>query len=120
MNSKLFRGSLDTIIIKLLSENGQMYGYEITQEVKKRTDGQFKITEGALYPALHRLEAKELLETETKHIGNRYRKYYKLTDKGDKEVSNLIAEMDAFLTQMRSLLHPELSLDAANINRTKH
>ncbi len=97
MNSKLFRGSLDTIIIKLLSENEAMYGYEITQKVKEMTEEQFKITEGALYPALHRLEAKGLLDTETKHIGNRYRKYYKLTEKGEKEVSTMLSDMAQFI-----------------------
>ena len=94
MNSKLFRGSLDTIIIKLLSEQEEMYGYEITQKVKQLTDGNFQITEGALYPALHRLEAKGLLETTTRNIGNRFRKYYKLTEQGDKEVSRFLEEME--------------------------
>ncbi|MBT8233033.1 MAG: helix-turn-helix transcriptional regulator, partial [Bacteroidia bacterium] len=42
MNAKLFRGSLDTIIIKLLSDNKEMYGYEITQKVKTLTEGEFK------------------------------------------------------------------------------
>ena len=39
MNSKLFRGSLDTIILKLLSDGHEMYGYEITQKVRDMTKG---------------------------------------------------------------------------------
>ena len=39
-NKKLYRGSLGTIILKLLGDNGRMYGYEITQKVKELTDGQ--------------------------------------------------------------------------------
>ena len=109
MNSKLFRGSLDTIIIKLLSENESMYGYEITQKVKEMTAGQFTITEGALYPALHKLEGKGLLEAETKSIGNRYRKYYSLTKDGEKEVSSMMADMQQFITGLQMVLNPKLT-----------
>ena len=50
--------------MKLLEEKGRMYGYEITQKVKDITKGELKITEGALYPALHKLEAEGVLEVE--------------------------------------------------------
>lgn len=106
MNPKLFRGSLETIIIKLLSENKEMYGYEITQVVKDISDGEIKITEGALYPALHKLEAKGLLEPTTRNIGNRYRKYYSLTKKGEKEKSVLLEEMYQYLNSMQLILNP--------------
>ena len=55
IDPKLLRGSLDTIILKLLDEHDEMYGYQITQLVKELTAGEMKLTEGALYPALHRL-----------------------------------------------------------------
>ena len=63
-NNKLYKGSLTTIILKLLDEGGKMYGYEITQKVKVITKGELKITEGALYPALHKLEADGMLDVE--------------------------------------------------------
>ncbi len=100
----MFRGSLDTIILKMLNNNSEMYGYEISQEVKKLSDGAFEIKEGALYPALHRLEAKGLLETESRSIGNRIRKYYRLSPKGNKESKTQISEMQEFLQQMNSFL----------------
>ena len=68
--------------MRLLEENGRMYGYEITQKVKEITRGELKITEGALYPALHKLEAEDLLDVEVERVDNRLRKYYKLTEKG--------------------------------------
>ena len=43
-NSKLYKGSLNTIILKLLDEGEKMYGYEITQKVKEITKGELKIT----------------------------------------------------------------------------
>jgi PadR family transcriptional regulator PadR len=56
--SNLYKGCLEPIILKLLRENKRMYGYEITRKVKEITSGEFQITEGALYPLLHRLEAE--------------------------------------------------------------
>ena len=109
MNHKLFRGCLDTIIIKLLSDNKSMYGYEITQKVKDLTSSEFRITEGALYPALHRLELKGLLVAETKNIGNRYRKYYSLTDSGIKESSQMLGEMQRFIKNLQIILYPAIN-----------
>ena len=110
-NQKLYKGSLQTIILKLLEEHDKMYGYEITQKVKKLTNGDLKITEGALYPALHKLEAEGLLEVEVLKIGNRMRKYYKLTEQGTKETINKLAEMQDFLRIMQELVNPKLSLE---------
>lgn len=109
MKSKLFRGSLDTIILKLLSENKEMYGYEITQKVKELTAGEMKITEGALYPALHKLEGKGLLSTEVRSIGNRMRKYYSLTKKGNSEVVEQVKEMHLFIESLNLILKPKLA-----------
>lgn len=106
MNSKLYRGSLETIILKLLVDKEEMYGYELTQIVKEMTKGQLNLTEGALYPALHKLEAKGILSTETKNIGNRHRKYYSLTKKGKKEVPKLITEMENYLRTIQLILNP--------------
>ncbi len=110
MNGKIFRGSLDTIVIKLLTDNKEMYGYEITQKVKELTGGTMNITEGALYPALHKLEGKGILETQTRSIGNRMRKYYSLTKKGKKESVNYMKEMQSFLDQMQFLLNGKNNL----------
>jgi len=105
-NSQLYKGSLNTIIMKLLEENGRMYGYEITQKVKLITKGELNITEGALYPALHKLEADGLLDVEVEKVDNRLRKYYKLTKSGSKETVNRLAELEEFIRNMQSLVNP--------------
>ncbi len=109
-NQKLYKGSLQTIILKLLEEHDKMYGYEITQKVKKLTKGELKITEGALYPALHKMEAEGLLDVEIVNIGNRMRKYYKLTEQGTKETANKLAELEEFIKTMQTIVNPKLSL----------
>jgi PadR family transcriptional regulator PadR len=108
-NVSLYKGSLNTIIMKLLEENGRMYGYEITQKVKAITLGELNITEGALYPALHKLEAEGLLEVEVEKVDNRLRKYYKLTEKGTKETVNRLAELEEFIKNMQNIVNPKLS-----------
>lgn len=109
-NAKLYKGSLSTIILKLLAEGDKMYGYEITQKVKKMTQGELKITEGALYPALHKLEADGLLDVEVKKVDNRLRKYYKLTEKGTKESVNKLAELERFIETIQGIVNPKPSL----------
>ncbi len=107
----LLKGTLQTIILKLLEDNEQMYGYEITQRVKELTAGEMKLTEGALYPALHKLEADGMLETFNKVVDNRVRKYYRLTEQGGQVVGNKLQEAEAFIEQLQALLNikPKLS-----------
>ena len=110
-NSKLYKGSLITIILKLLNESDKMYGYEITQKVKEMTKGQLNITEGALYPALHKLEADGLLDVEVKKVDNRLRKYYKLTEKGNQETVNKLNELQEYIKTMQILVKPKFGLE---------
>lgn len=108
-NQKLYKGSLQTIILKLLEQNDKMYGYEITQKVKELTKGKLSITEGALYPALHKLESEGLLDVEVIEVDKRLRKYYKLTEVGTKETINKQSEMQEFLQTMQQLINPKLA-----------
>ncbi|MFD0834717.1 PadR family transcriptional regulator [Mariniflexile aquimaris] len=106
-NSNLYKGSLTTIILKLLNEHDKMYGYEITQKVKELTKGELTITEGALYPSLHKLEAEGLLDVEVLKVDNRVRKYYKLTEQGTKETVSKLAELESYIKNMRALVNPK-------------
>ena len=106
---KLDKGYLQTIILKLLEENDKMYGYEITQRVKELTNGELQITEGALYPALHKLEADGMLDVEVAMVDNRLRKYYKLTENGTKETVSRLAEMEEFLRTMQTIVNPKFA-----------
>jgi DNA-binding PadR family transcriptional regulator len=106
MNANPFvKGTLHTIILKLLEDNTEMYGYEITQKVKEVSDGEIMLTEGALYPALHKLEADGFLETFTQIVDNRVRKYYRLTEQGGKEVTSKLTEAQAYIDQLQVLLN---------------
>ena len=81
-----------------------MYGYEITQKVKELTGNKIQITEGALYPTLHSLEADGILITETEYIGKRVRKYYSLSKEGQAKSKEKISEFTDFMNTMKFLL----------------
>ena len=106
---ELLKGTLQTIVLKVLKDHGKMYGYEITQRVKELSDGDILLTEGALYPALHKLEAEGLLKTEVVNIGKRIRKYYTLTPPGRLEAKERVTEFVNFIQTMGSVLQVKLS-----------
>lgn len=103
-SSELIKGTLKTIILKLLSESDKMYGYEITQKVKELTGGKIQLTEGALYPTLHAMEAQGILTTDAVNVGNRIRKYYSVTDVGKKVATEKVSEYSDFIDTMIFLL----------------
>ena len=107
---ELLKGTLQTIILKLLSDNGKMYGYEITQKVKELSNGMLALTEGALYPTLHKLEAEGFLSTEKLSMGKRVRKYYLLTPSGASSAAQKIEDFEAFIMTMFKVLqiNPQL------------
>ena len=106
---ELLKGTLQTIVLKILKDNGKMYGYEITQLVKALSDGRIVLTEGALYPTLHRLEADGLLKTEVVNIGKRVRKYYSLTVDGKSLAKDRVNEFIDFIETMSVVLQVKMS-----------
>jgi PadR family transcriptional regulator, regulatory protein PadR len=79
--SMKFRGGLIPLILQNL-EHGPNHGYRIAQEIKEKSRGVLDFKEGALYPALHGLEGKGLIESFTREENGRTRCYYRLTRKG--------------------------------------
>lgn len=104
-SKELLKGTLKTIILKMLSESDSMYGYQITQKVKEITEGKINLTEGALYPALHKLEADGLLTTEKKTVGNRVRKYYSLTQTGNGRAKEKVEELKEFMETLKTIIN---------------
>lgn len=105
-SNEYVRGTLKTIVLNLLSESGRMYGYEITQQVKDRTDGEITLTFGALYPVLHKLEQEGLLVTESEAVDGRMRKYYTLTTQGAELARTKTNDLERFMEAIRLLLSP--------------
>jgi PadR family transcriptional regulator PadR len=81
-----FKGGLTALILQNLS-GGPNHGYCIAQEIKQKSKGVLDFKEGTLYPALHGLEGRELIESYTQVENGRTRCYYKLTSKGKKALA---------------------------------
>lgn len=115
ISKELFKGSLKSIVLKLLTENNKMYGYEITQKVQEMTGGRIKLTFGALYPILHKLETDGSVSTESEIINGRVRIYYKLTKTGKNVAKEKIKELQEFIEMINILLKPGLNLELCKI-----
>lgn len=108
MSSKEYiKGTIKTIVLKLLSEQKRMYGYEISQKVADLSSQEIKLTYGALYPILYNLEDRGLLTTSSEIVDNRARKYYSLTKKGREEAKVKISELEKFIETLKSVLQPD-------------
>lgn len=116
-SKEIIKGTLKPVILKLLKDRGRMYGYEITQQVKELTLNKIQITEGALYPLLHKLEADGIVTTEMEHIGKRMRKYYKLTDTGDTTAQVIVEEFKDFLETMKRIIDGPQTVSSYGISQ---
>lgn len=101
--SSLYKGTLQNIILKLLSKEVKMYGYQITQRAKELTEGELAMTEGALYPLLHKLEGDGIISSQIQEINGRNRKYYFLTEKGKKQQATQENEMKSYLFNLKTI-----------------
>ncbi|MDQ3395339.1 MAG: PadR family transcriptional regulator [Bacteroidota bacterium] len=111
MNStELIKGTLIPIILKLLSDNERMYGYEITQKVKELSGGKFLINEGSLYPALHKMLQDGLVNVEIQLVGKRVRKYYRLTEIGIEEKGEQFNELKNFINTIQIIAFPNAEI----------
>jgi PadR family transcriptional regulator, regulatory protein PadR len=82
----VLQGTLDMLVLKALTW-GQMHGYSILAWLRQATDGELRIEDAALYPALHRMEARGLIESEWGlSENNRKAKFYHLTARGRREL----------------------------------
>ena len=98
--SDLYTGTLDVLILKALSW-GPMHGYAIGRWIRQTTDDALSVQEGALYPALHRLQRRGWLEEEwgTTDTG-REAKYYRMTSAGRRR---LRTEVERWRTYARAV-----------------
>ena len=100
--SDLYTGTLDLLVLKAVSW-GPSHGYAIARWIRETTSDVLVVQEGALYPALHRLERKGLLSEEWRvSETGRQAKYYKLTPKGR---TQLRAERKRWEQYSRAVAH---------------
>jgi len=106
-SKELIKGTLRTVVLRLLDREGRMYGYQMSKRVGELSNGNYQLTEGALYPLLHKLVQDGLLETETERVNGRARRYYRITAAGRAAAADRVTEFMRFAATMRHFLDPK-------------
>ena len=100
------RGTIELLILKTLSW-GAMHGYSVARLIRERSDGAFLIEEGALYPALHRLERQGWIESDWGlSENNRKAKFYQLTARGRAQLRAEVATWQRYTKAVAGVLEP--------------
>lgn len=106
MDREMLKGSTPLLLLSLL-QDGPMYGYQIIETVRERTDGSYTLKEGALYPALHKLEAAELITSFWQTQANgRDRRYYSLQPSGQAFLQKKKKEWSQFVAMVSGFVGP--------------
>lgn len=109
INKELVKGSTSIMILSLLAR-GDMYGYQMMQELKLTSKNVFELKEGTLYPLLHGLEKDGAIESYWFDTDEgRRRKYYKITDDGRELLSRKKLEWSSFVEAINTVIGKELS-----------
>lgn len=87
-NPNFMNGVPELLILRLLKRE-EMYGYEIIQAIRERTDAVIAVGEGVVYPVLHGLERDGALKSRRKTVNGRSRIYYSVTPAGSRRLANL-------------------------------
>ncbi len=105
ISKELAKGSTGLLVLGVLSKH-EMYGYQIIKTVELMSENVFQMNEGTLYPILHALEKEECLTaywSENTETG-RKRKYYRITEKGLKELAAQKQEWDTYQNAVNRVL----------------
>ena len=107
IDKSLVSGSMAMMILKLLSEK-DMYGYEMIDTLRKRSENVFELKAGTLYPLLHSLEDKRYLLSYEQEAVGKIRKYYQITKSGRKHLEEKKSQWQEDSRAVRSVLALEV------------
>lgn len=99
----LVSGSLAMMILRLLTEK-DMYGYEMIDTLRKRSENVFELKAGSLYPLLHNLEEKYFVTSYEQEAAGKMRKYYHITKDGRKHLDKKKEEWQQYANAVASVL----------------
>ncbi|MDO5345811.1 MAG: PadR family transcriptional regulator [Lachnospiraceae bacterium] len=99
----LSSGSTPMLLLKLLSEK-DMYGYEMIETLRQRSQNVFEMKAGTLYPLLHNLEEKQFLTSYEQEAAGKVRKYYRITKEGRRALEQKTDEWKQYVHAVRDVL----------------
>ena len=100
-------GSMGMLILRLLAEK-DMYGYEMIDTLRKRSENVFELKAGTLYPLLHGLEEKRLVTSYEQEVLGKARKYYQITGEGKKHLEQKKTEWEKYSKAVSNVLALEV------------
>jgi PadR family transcriptional regulator, regulatory protein PadR len=103
MTSARLKGSLDLMLMGAL-QRGPAHGYALIAALRERSNGEFDLAEGTIYPALHRLEEAGQVASSIELAQGRRRRTYELTERGRKEFVAQRRDWQEFVTHMQAVL----------------
>ena len=103
IDRNLVSGSTGMLLLKLLSEK-DMYGYEMIENPRQRSQNVFELKAGTLYPLLHSLEEKRCLESYDREAAGKVRKYYHITGEGRRVLKEKKEEWETYAKAVSDLL----------------
>lgn len=107
VDKTLLSGSMSLLILKLLSEK-DLYGYEMIDTLRRRSENVFELKAGTLYPLLHSLEDKGYLTSYEQEASGKVRKYYQLTKEGRRFLEKKQAEWTEYANAVSNVLALEV------------
>jgi PadR family transcriptional regulator PadR len=99
----MLRHNVDLLLMGVL-RRGPAHGYAIIAVLRERSAGEFDLAEGTIYPALHRLEQADLVESSVAVAQGRRRRTYALTSRGRKEFATQRRQWQGFVTSMQAVI----------------
>ena len=108
MASTELQGHLDGMLLAIL-KSGPLHGYAIVEEISRRSEGEFDLAEGTIYPALHRLEEAGLLSSSWEVVSGRRRRVYALSHSGVDAVRERAASWRTFRSAVDAVFAPATS-----------
>lgn len=103
MNAETLKGHLDGLLLAVVA-SGSAHGYGVISELRERSDGQFDLPEGTVYPALHRLEKAGLLSSSWSTDTPRRRRVYAITAAGERSLGQRRAEWRGFTAAVDAVM----------------
>ena len=102
---ELVQGTLELLVLKTLSRGEAMHGFDLRRFSTGTTEGDLTIEEGSLYPALHRMEKRDLIEAEWGlSEKNRKAKFYRLTNAGRKQLIRIENNWNRYVTAVGKIV----------------
>lgn len=103
MDKSMISGSTSMLVLRLLEE-GDLYGYQMIERLRERSNYVFELKAGTLYPLLHGMEEKGFLTSYEQEEGGKVRKYYHLTRDGKKALKEKEEEWNTYRSAVERVL----------------